>query len=78
MPYDVTDKFFFSGWRTPELYLDEVYRAGISPLASAPRELLDHNLTRLSDDLESNKWNEQYGEVLNLEEYDCGYYFLVG
>lgn len=78
LPYDLRDKFFFSGWRTPELYLDELYRGGISPLASAPRELLDHNLTRLSDDLESNKWKEQYGEVLHLEEYDCGYYFLVG
>lgn len=78
LPFDLKDKFFFSGWRTPELYLDELYRAGISSLATAPRDLLDNNLKRLYSDLESNKWKQQYGEILNHEDYDCGYYFLVG
>lgn len=28
LPHDLKDKFFFSGWRTLELYLDDVYRSG--------------------------------------------------
>lgn len=78
LPYDLKDKFFFSGWRTPELYLEEKFRAGVSSLATAPSELLQANLEYLEADLKSRKWHEKYGHILNQSEYDCGYFFLVG
>lgn len=78
LPFDLQDKFFFSGWRTPELFLEEHFRNGISSLAAAPTDLLENNLQRLSEDLKNNKWREKYGEILNQVECDCGYFFLVG
>jgi ubiquinone/menaquinone biosynthesis C-methylase UbiE len=78
LPYDLKDNFFFSGWKRPEAYLDENYRAGISSLATAPKELLVKNIKRLTDDLKSGEWLRTYGFVLNETEYDCGYVFLVG
>jgi SAM-dependent methyltransferase len=78
LPSDLKDKFFFNGWRTPDAYLDETYRAGISSLAGAPTELVAQNVEQLREDLASGKWHERYGHVLELSEYDCGYFFLVG
>ncbi len=78
LPHDLKDRFFFSGWRTPDAYLDEGFSSGISSLAAAPKPLLANNLKRLSEDLSSGKWQKKYGDLLNLDEYDCGYFFLVG
>lgn len=78
LPHNLKDKFFFSGWRTPEAYLDELYRAGISSLATAPKEKVEENVLRLKDDLTTGWFQEKYGDLLDLTEYDCGYFFLVG
>jgi len=78
LPHDLKDKFFFSGWRTPELYLNDEYRSGISSLAAAPKELLEENLKKLADDLRTTDWHDKYGEIKSHAEYDCGYFFLVG
>ncbi len=77
LPCDLEDGFFFSGWRKPELYLNEAYCAGISSLAKLPKEELTDSLTKLRLDLESGKWEEKYGKLLQTEYYDCGYRFLV-
>ncbi|WJH36611.1 class I SAM-dependent methyltransferase [Paenibacillus sp. CC-CFT747] len=37
LPPDLKDRFFFSGWRTPELYLKEDYRRGFLPWHRHPR-----------------------------------------
>jgi hypothetical protein len=76
LPPDLIDRFFFSGWRQPELYLDPIFCAGISSLASAPKNVLDMCLTRLENDLKDGTWKKKYGEILNYREYDGGYRFL--
>jgi len=78
LPHDLKDRFFFSGWRTPDQYLDERFRSGISSLAAAPPELVAQNVARLSADLSSGDWQAMYGDTLTRTEYDCGYFFLVG
>jgi ubiquinone/menaquinone biosynthesis C-methylase UbiE len=78
LPHNLDDKFFFSGWRNPRAYLDEIYHAGISSLATAPKELVENNVERLNADLTSGKFYTKYGDQLDLMEYDCGYFFLVG
>ncbi|MFW5985909.1 MAG: class I SAM-dependent methyltransferase [Halanaerobiales bacterium] len=46
IPYDIEDHFFVAGWRRPELYLDEKFRAGVSPLASLSEKTLNPILKR--------------------------------
>lgn len=74
---DMEDKFFMTGWRHPEWYLDPLFRQGVSPLAKAPVDLVDKCVRRLEDDLMTGVWQEKYGGVLNLSEYDGGYRFVV-
>ena len=31
---------------------------------------------KLSSDLESGHWDELYGEVLDFDRYDAGYFFI--
>jgi ubiquinone/menaquinone biosynthesis C-methylase UbiE len=78
LPCNLKDKFFFSGWRNPEAYLDESFRAGISSFAAAPTELVNENIKKLQDDLTSGRFQKLYGDIFELTEYDCGYFFLVG
>ncbi|MDP4146537.1 MAG: class I SAM-dependent methyltransferase [Bacillota bacterium] len=78
IPEDIADRFFFSGWKYPEMYLDPLFCAGVSPLANAPKEYLDSCLERLRNDLDSGLWQEKYGHILKLSEYEGGYRFLIG
>lgn len=78
LPYDLHDRFFFSGWRTPDAYLEPSFRSGISSLAKVSEPNLKPHLERLKEDLKNSKWHDKYGEILEEEAYDCGYVFLVG
>lgn len=77
LPPDLTDLFMVSGWQRPELYLDDDVRAGISPFAMATPEAVEEGVKRLRTDLENGHWEERYGEIRNLSEFDAGYRFLV-
>lgn len=78
LPPDLTDRVFYSGWQRPYLYLDPEFCAGISPLAKAPKDKLVAKQERLRGDLESGKWEKQYGQIKRFKKYDAGYRFIIG
>jgi tRNA A58 N-methylase Trm61 len=65
------------GYR-PEAYMNQAYQAGISSLATAPKLQLEECLQRLHDDLSNGIWHQKYGQTLDMQEFDCGYFFLTG
>lgn len=77
LPPDMTDRFFMTGWRNPEWYLDPLFRQGVSPLANAPADMVEDCVQRLARDLDVGAWFEKYGEILTQTTYDGGYRFLV-
>lgn len=77
VPYDMEDCFFVSGWRKPELYLQNAFRAGVSPLANCPIDVLQPILERLERDLLSGEWDHKYGHLRSCDTYEGGYRFLI-
>ena len=77
IPHDLVDGVFVSGWRRPNLYLDDSFCEGISSLAKAPKNELRTIQKKLKKDLKSGAWDEKYGYMKKLKEYDGGYRFLV-
>jgi len=76
LPADLTDSFFYSGWRNPEQYLDRAFRNGISVFAGAEPCEVEIAVKRLHVDLQNGIWEDKYGRIRNLQEYNAGYYFL--
>jgi ubiquinone/menaquinone biosynthesis C-methylase UbiE len=76
LPHDLTDMFFAAGWRRPEIYLNPDVRAGISALALADATIVETGVSRLEEDLNSGRWDAEYGEIRKLEEIDASYRFL--
>ena len=77
LPPDMMDRFFMTGWRNPEWYLDPLFRQGVSPLANAPADVVDRCVNRLQGDLKTGIWQKKYGKMLDQAEFDGGYRFLV-
>ena len=75
IPHDCTDGFLYAYWRRPQAYLDPHTRKGISTFWNM--EKVDEGIQRLSDDLESGEWRRRYGDLLDLDEIDCGYRLIV-
>lgn len=48
LPPDMKDRFFMTGWRHPEWYLNPLFRQGVSPLAKASEEVVDRCVGRKS------------------------------
>ena len=75
VPHDCTDGFLAAYWRRPSAYLDARVRAAMSSFWKigdvAP------GLNRLKRDLDCGGWSERYGDVLKLDERDCGYRLVV-
>jgi SAM-dependent methyltransferase len=65
------------GWRKPELYLNKDFQEGTSPLAKGRKEVVYECLNRLRTDLENGDWHKKYGDILQLNEYECGHFFLL-
>ena len=74
VPHDCRDGFFHAFWRRPHAYLDPVVRANISIFDKVDAT---EGIERLRADLESGEWERRYGDVLDLDELDCGYRLLV-
>ena len=74
VPHDCRDGFFHAFWRRPHAYLDPVVRANISIFAKVDAA---EGIERLRADLESGEWERRFGDVLALDELDCGYRLLV-
>lgn len=77
LPPDLSDLFLIAGWQRPAIYLDPVVRAGMSIFATSDAQQISEGVARLSADLESGRWREQYGTVDSLSEIDGGYRFVL-
>ena len=76
LPKDLIDHFSSADWAHPEAYLQKEFRRGISSFAKLDRQYLDQGLQNLRNDLETGRWHQKYGDLLNLEKYDQGYLFI--
>jgi SAM-dependent methyltransferase len=77
VPHDCEDGFFAAYWRRPWMYLDPGARAAISALALLAPDVVDSMSVRLRADLESGEWHRRHHDLLDLDEYDCGYRLVV-
>lgn len=75
IPHDCSDGFLAAYWRRPTAYLDARVRAAISSFWKVGD--ITPGLDRLRHDLESGAWQQQFGDVLELNERDCGYRLVV-
>lgn len=75
IPHDCSDGFLCSYWRRPAAYLDPRVRAAISSFWKMGN--ITPALERLRHDLDSGTWNKRYGDLLGLNERDCGYRVVV-
>jgi SAM-dependent methyltransferase len=71
VPHDCSDGFLYAYWRRPAAYLDPHIRSGSSAFWAIGDA--DAGLDSLRDDLETGEWSRRYGDLLELEELDCGY-----
>ena len=75
IPHDCVDGFISAYWRRPAAYLDDRVRAVMSPFWLMGD--VSAELRNLRDDLENGQWTHKYGELLALDELDCGYRLVV-
>lgn len=75
IPYDCTDGFGSAYWRRPEAYLDAGVRGAMSSFTRI--ETAASGLARLAHDLDSGRWHERYGHLLDQSELDAGYRLVV-
>lgn len=71
IPHDCVDGFLAAYWRRPAAYLDERVRGAMSSFWAMGD--VSAELARLGDDLESGAWARRYGDLLELDAFDCGY-----
>jgi ubiquinone/menaquinone biosynthesis C-methylase UbiE len=76
LPHDLTDKNMYSGWNRPEIYLDPQFRQNVSGLALASVHNVQKGLDSLKNDLETGKWDEEYGYLRNQISFDAGFRFI--
>jgi hypothetical protein len=77
VPHDCADGFGAAYWRRPEGYLDPTVRAGMSFFARFETAELEPGLVALAADLESGRWHERHGDLLELDALDLGYCVLT-
>ncbi len=76
LPHDLRDRFTQAGWRRPEMYLDETFRAAMSSFALADQNMVKEGIRRLTQDLTTGEWEERHGWLKQLERADMGYRFV--
>ncbi len=77
IPSDCTDGFGAAFWGRPEAYLDPSVQAAMSWLALLPPDLRAQGAARLARDLDSGAWDDRFGHLRELTEYDAGYRLVV-
>jgi SAM-dependent methyltransferase len=75
VPKDCTDGFLGAYWSRPHAYLEPAVRSGMS--AFADLEGLDEGLHRLRSDLDSGRWQQRFGTLMQSDELDIGYRLVV-
>ncbi len=78
VPYDCVDGMTVAYWRRPDAYLDPEVRLGSSCLRQAEPEVVQAGLARLEADLRSGEWEQNYGHLLGLQDFDCGLRLVIG
>lgn len=76
LPPDFKDGFAAAMWQQPWKYLDDRNRENISSFIKAESDMVVKKIHRLADDLESGKWEKQYGNIMQAQAYDAGYRFI--
>ena len=77
LPHNLSDSFAAVGWARPELYLDCNIRNGISSFAKIDSDEVEQGVLRLQEDLETGRWDKEYGYLRKQKQYDVGYRFIV-
>jgi SAM-dependent methyltransferase len=77
LPWDLRDFVAAAGWRTPEIYLDPVVRAGMSPFALGDQAAIERGVATLKHDLDSGAWQRANAALLNQDALDVGYRFVI-
>lgn len=75
IPHDCSDGFLYAYWRRPQAYLDPVVRSGSSSFWAINN--VEMGLQRLTDDIESGRWEKRYADLLLRDDYDAGYRLIV-
>lgn len=71
---DLKDLFLYSGKHKPEIYFNNFIRRGISSFASlSTKDEINRGLRQLQKDINT----EEFAEVKNKFESDCGDYLFI-
>jgi ubiquinone/menaquinone biosynthesis C-methylase UbiE len=76
LPHDISDKNMYAGWNKPEIYLDPQFRQNVSGLALASKSMVQKGVDTLKNDLETGKWDKEYGYLRNQMSFDAGFRFI--
>ncbi|HLW17935.1 MAG TPA: hypothetical protein VKV69_11320 [Actinomycetota bacterium] len=77
VPQDCTDGCCGAYWRRPSAYLDPAVRIGISGFSQISTEEAESGLARLRADIDSGRWKERYGRLLDKDEFDVGLRMVI-
>jgi SAM-dependent methyltransferase len=77
IPWDCVDGIFEAYWRRPEAYLDEPVRRGMSVWTKVGAAAEQRAVDALQRDLDSGRWAERNGDLLQLDAADLGLRLLV-
>src|SRR5215831_6475600 len=69
---DTVDWSLVSFWAHPERVLNPAARAATSGFARQSRSVVDRVVSQVERDLKSGLWDEKYGYLRGLNEYDAG------
>jgi DNA-binding transcriptional MerR regulator len=77
IPWDCADGFYEAYWRRPEAYLEERVRRAVSTWTRLGPQAERRAVLGLREDLDSGRWAERNGDLLDLDEADFGLRLLV-
>ncbi len=77
VPRDCTDGFIMAYWGRPEAYLDPQVRRATSGFSVVGQESVRRGLQRLRADLVSGAWDERYGHLRQMDEFDAGLRLVI-
>ena len=69
---DTPDWTLMSFWAHPERVLDPAARASTSGFARQPEAVIKRVVSEVSRDLKNGRWDEKYGQLRSLSEFDAG------
>ena len=76
-PRDTPDWTLASFWAHPERVLDETARRATSGFARMPAAVVDRVVADVGRDLADGTWDERYGQLRELDEFDVGVRLVV-